>query len=326
MSVLSITNAYHPKAKRGATFNEEIVFPYQTAIAYEKEGVYYALGPGTPIIFSEKNPSISIKDWLKGTFGSTTFHEIHIIPGTYFKRIWKPGLANFNSLKTVTDQEVLNQSSVSLRILLRKLNELFEVVEPNTINLSVYGHSIRELLLLACMEVESSWSAVLREHNYSTKTENRWNTSDYIKLLDPMLLKFYAASLRAYPQCPKFKPFENWDVSDATKSLCWYDAYNKTKHNREKYLKEATLQNTIEAVMAAVIMYRAQFGPRFKYHWMSPGDVDDDIREMFDIDMSAVHQQVSEFYVPDVIWTDGNRGEKIASPCQTWNAVNCNLN
>jgi hypothetical protein len=326
MSILIFKNEYHPKAKRGSTYSEEISFPYETVIAYEKDGMYYALGPGTPILFSENNPTISIEEWLKGTFGASEFNKKDIMPGTYFKRIWKPGLANFNALlDAMSSKEVFHQSSVSLLILLRKLSDLFEVVEPNPKNLPSYGHKIRELLLLACMEVESSWSAVLREHNYSVKPENKWNTSDYVKLLDPMLLKYYTASLRAYPQCPVFKPFKNWDNGNPTPSLVWYDAYNKTKHNREKYLDMATLHNAIEAVVAAVIMHRAQFGARFKRHWMLEDGVDDDIREIFDVDIRDVHQQIAEFYVPDVTWTDGQRGEKIASPSQTWNAIQCNF-
>jgi len=128
--------------------------------------------------------------------------------------MWKPGLTGFNVAEQIASKEAFHQSSVSLRILLKKLVELFEVIEPDPKNLPSFGHKIREVLLLACMEVESSWSAVLREHKYSATLENNWSTNDYIKLLDPMLLKYYAASLRTYPQCPAFKPFGFWSTSN----------------------------------------------------------------------------------------------------------------
>jgi hypothetical protein len=70
-------------------------------------------------------------------------------------------LASGGSFYRPISQEKVTESFVSLHILLKKLEELFETVEPTEANLTAYGHKIREILLLACMEVESSWSAVL---------------------------------------------------------------------------------------------------------------------------------------------------------------------
>ncbi len=319
MNILIFTNHNYPDAKYGP--RGKISFPYKTAIAFQKDNTFYALGPGNPILFRENQDSESIESWLKAAFNAGEFMDQQCEPGTYFKRIWKPTLANHIRPEDISTKEAFHQSSVSLRILLRKLNELFEIVEPNPNNLSTFGHKIRELFLLACTEVESSWSAVLREHNYAVRAENVWGTSDYVKLLNPMLLKYYAVSLRAYPMVPAFKPFENWDNTAPTQSLVWYDAYNKTKHNREGNLDKATLRNTIEAVMAAVIMHRAQFGAKFKRHWMLEGGIDDDIREMFDVDVHEIHQQIADFYVPEVIFTTDEREGRIAMPSQEWKAI-----
>ena len=78
-----------------------------------------------------------------------------------------------------------------------------------------------------------------------------------------MLLDSYELSLQSYPRLPAFTPFEKWDPNSPTESLTWYDAYNKTMHDREKNLKFATLQNAISAVGAAVVMFHAQFGFQF---------------------------------------------------------------
>jgi hypothetical protein len=313
MDIFVFQNQHNPKAKYGPS--GEVSFPYPTAIAYEKENILYAIGPGTPILFKKGG---SMDEWLKSTFGAVDTTKRQSIPGTYFKRIWKPGLANYAFAENLATKETFQQSSVSLRILLRKLNELFEIIEPHPSNLATYGHKIREILLLACMEVESSWAAVLREQDYNLVKEKSWGTNDYIRLLNPMLLRYYAISLRAYPSVAAFKPFENWNDAEPTSSLSWYDAYNQTKHNREQNLDKATLQNTIEAVMAAVIMHRAQFGTRFKRHWMLEGGIDDEIREMFDLDTREVHQQIAEFYVPDIIISVNDKGEEIASVSQDW--------
>jgi len=131
------------------------------------------------------------------------------------------------------------------------------MVEPSTANSAAYGHLIRELLILACMEVEASWSAVLRENGV---TRQRLNTTDYIKLLQPMALDTYQLSLSSYQHFPCFTPFGGWDAARATQSLIWYDSYNKTKHDRESNLHLATLENAIHAVGAAVVMFYAQYG------------------------------------------------------------------
>ena len=49
-------------------------------------------------------------------------------------------------------------------------------------------------------------------------------------------------------------PFKNWNPSSPTKSLKWYDAYNKIKHDRIENLSLATLDNAINAVCALITL------------------------------------------------------------------------
>jgi hypothetical protein len=141
------------------------------------------------------------------------------------------------------------------------MQDVFETVEPAQGNMQTYGHKIRELLLLAAMEVEASWTAVLRANGYA---EQRPTTKDYVKLLSPMLLDSFGLKLRSYPEFPVFTPFTGWNVGVPTQSLDWYDAYNKTKHNREEFLGTATLGRAVNAVGAVTIMFYAQFGYSFQ--------------------------------------------------------------
>lgn len=53
----------------------------------------------------------------------------------------------------------------------------FQTVEPTSANQSTYGHRVRELLLISCMEVEASWAAVLRENGH---VRTRYTTTDYV--------------------------------------------------------------------------------------------------------------------------------------------------
>jgi hypothetical protein len=138
--------------------------------------------------------------------------------------------------------------------------DIFESVEPVPPNLDVYGHKIRKLLLLAAMEAEASWAAILKANSYPPP-KGRLSTTDYVKLLKPMLLDGYSLELTSYPGFQGFAPFRDWDPSCPTQSLHWYDAYNATKHNREENLKEATLEKAIHAVGAAVVMFYVSLGP-----------------------------------------------------------------
>ena len=87
-----------------------------------------------------------------------------------------------------------------------------------------------------------------------------------------------------------------WNARHPTSSLVWYDAYNKTKHDREKNLKLATLNNAITAVGAAVVMFRAQFGFNF-----GPGFYDQKnslIRNIFWTVTTGLEKYNKDYYIP----------------------------
>jgi hypothetical protein len=203
-----------------------------------------------------------------------------------------------------------------LRLLLEKLEALFETVQPGTANIQAYGHKIRETLLLACMEVESSWAAVLNANAYPKG--GRLNTNDYVKLKGPMLLDGYELSLQLYPSFPKILPFQGWDASNPTSSLIWYDAYNKTKHDREVNLACATLENVVRAVGAAVVLFHAQFGHLFDVEVNDPRV--GIIRSIFNIEVPNPSAYPREVYVPiprSYVFQDAAK-----DPWGTWTAIN----
>ena len=202
----------------------------------------------------------SIKKWVAECFGDLNPTESEYKPGTAFRRMHWP-LATSGSLHKVVDGAALTQSFVALRLLLTKMTDIFQTIEPAPDNLPAYGHKTRELLLLASMEVEASWAAVLKANGYRSRSNLK--TTDYVKLLAPMLLDSYSLTLTSYPGFPRFAPFEGWTSTAPTQSLDWYHAYNLTKHNREEHLNVATLERAIHAVGGAIVMFYAQFGFRF---------------------------------------------------------------
>ncbi|MBD2181874.1 hypothetical protein H6S82_00200 [Planktothrix sp. FACHB-1355] len=237
--------------------------PFYTsyAFAYEDNDYYYAL-PGkvklNALPRTEKKTSRypTLEDWIKEHFKATDIRLSKHQPGQFYKRMWHPP-DYLPRKKLISNPEGFTQSLIVIELLIRKMQELFLTVEPCRKNLFSFGHKIRELLLLACMEVETSWVGILKEHEY---TKNRYKTNDYVKLLEPMCLANYELALRWYPNFPSFKPFSCWNVNRPTKSLYWYDAYNATKHDREAHLNRATLLNAVHAVGAVVVMFSAQYG------------------------------------------------------------------
>lgn len=211
-------------------------------------------------------------------------------PGKIYHRIWRVGTMEKNLTDTSepsSNINVLTQAVTTSSILIKNLFRLFETIEPTTDNFDSYGHEIRNLLLLACMEVETNFVGIL-EANGNIKP--RMNTTDYIKLKDPLQLTDYQIKFEFYPELPIFEPFKGWNAGSPTQTLGWYHAYNKTKHNREQELKSATLNNTIESISGLLAILYAQFGPYHKF-WSEYPLNNINITKTSDLD-------VEHFYIP----------------------------
>ena len=270
--------------------------PFPRGVAYWSDGRFLYSGVSfggsvkpVPLVSQDWN---SLLSWVGSSFGDTDPIESEYRPGTAYKRITWPFAAGGN-LERAVDSNARTQSFVALKILLTKMLEIFETVEPSVDISGTYGHKVRELLLLAAMEVEASWTAVLNANAYGPK--DRLNTADYVKLLAPMLLDSYSFKLRSYPAFPSFAPFRGWSTAAPTQSLVWYDAYNKTKHNREENLNAATLERAIYAVGAAAILFYAQYGFMFN----AQDDKSPFIRMIFDLEFDSGRYPTS-YYLANV--------------------------
>jgi hypothetical protein len=153
-------------------------------------------------------------------------------------------------------------------IIQNDLKELFEFIEPSEINLKTYSFRIHQLLLRTCIEIESNFKAILRENIYTPvykrgkrkgdpRKENRWNINDYKIINKTHHLSSYQVIIPFWNNPKKtFTPFNSWEKS---KSPEWYQAYNKSKHNRMNYFKEANLENLLMAVSGLLILLSSQF-------------------------------------------------------------------
>jgi hypothetical protein len=174
--------------------------------------------------------------------------------GVFYPRMNRGEPKLFNSLGTNT--EMLDEVRTFNNIC-NSLNELFNYMDPDSRNLNCFGNKVREILIIACTEVEYLLQSFLADNNYST---NRFSTNDYVRALSLLKLDSYTARLIFYPQLQDWAPFSTWDVTNPTTSLAWYEAYNAVKHNRGTNKHKASLNTVINAVAAIHILLESQYG------------------------------------------------------------------
>ena len=178
--------------------------------------------------------------------------------GQYYPRIgrgaWNYHRSSFRNAIVAARQQ--------FHLLCDQLETIFTNIEPVQRNAGTYGHTSRNLLILACTEFEAQCTEILQA-NSATPTGRHFNTNDYVKLCPVMRLDAFSFSLRMFPDYPPISPFAGWNASQPTQSLTWYNAYNLTKHDREANFGLATLENAILSVSACYAILIAQiFGEK----------------------------------------------------------------
>lgn len=135
---------------------------------------------------------------------------------------------------------------------------LFEFIEPSNINLKTYSFRIHELLMRTCIEVEANFKAILKENIYTKKSITDWNIQDYNKVNVSHHLDDYAVQFPYWKgENNTFKPFENWKIEK--NPLTWYQAYNKSKHNRFESFENANFENLLNAFAGLFVLITSQF-------------------------------------------------------------------
>jgi hypothetical protein len=205
--------------------------------------------------------SADLDSYLTKFFPTCAQQPAPYLPGEYHPRVHRVGWPNLKHLGSAFDDERrgLRSFLVAYSTLMVSIERILRVVEPTVANLGAYGHEIRQALILASTEVEAGWRGVLVANRY-VAPNSRFSTNDYVKLLGPMKLDQWTVRLRFHPDI-QLSPLAGWSAaSSPTQSLAWYDAYNAVKHDREAALPRATLQHLLNAIAAANVLGRAQFG------------------------------------------------------------------
>jgi hypothetical protein len=205
---------------------------------------------------------MTLDEFVQAQEREADIDEAKLPAGTFYPRIWRGNTSRVYPNPRLWEsgsEQGFTRSVERMECLLEDLAQLFRVVYPSHTNSGAYGARVRTVLLTACMEVEAQWRAVL-EANGRYSNSGRYTTNDYVLLLKAMRLNQYTLKLRKYPDHLSLSPFSTWSADQPTQSLSWYDSYNKTKHNGDACLSEATLGSATVAVAAVVAMLLAQFG------------------------------------------------------------------
>lgn len=275
----------------------------QRGYAYESNGRFFHIYGtevglwvlSTGLMVSALQRGESLDDWTQKLFGAANQEPITAAPGEVVSGVWRPGLFYQKEVHQALaiDEYAQRSAEQSLRILIEKLDEILLYIEPSVAGLQTYGHKSRELLILACTEVENLWSQYMRLAG-AVPYGRAFTTNDYVKLLAPLHLKEYVIGCKLLRNSYSIKPFKNWSATSPTQSLQWYDAYNKTKHDREKYFAEATLEHCIHAIAAAIVMFCVRHSP---FSLMGGGST---LAGLFiqHFDISLINPDPKSFYIP----------------------------
>ena len=197
-------------------------------------------------------------DW-SSDWKAEQFLEMRLPPDQFHRRIARPVIGvdqGFYSPINMEDRDFIQNSIGQLTIFCRDLDQICRTVHPVPYNFGAYGHDIRNLLILACTEIEAQWKGVLRENGKKGR-----RTEDYVLLKEPLKLGEYAIQFRRYPWLPEFKPFVGWGNTASTSAdIPWYAAYNSVKHDRENSFQSGNIETLFNAIAACAIMLVAQFG------------------------------------------------------------------
>lgn len=281
---------FHEKEPRGIAYETDSHFVH----VFGKDRGLWVISTGLTVTQAKTG---TLRQWVEQTFGAEAIETAQCEAGHTVEGVWRPGLYfDDETLQGLGASGFdLRLSEQSLLLLIQRLDELLHFVEPAPGALQTYSHRARELLILACTEAENYWKAYLRMASV-VSAKGDFGTKDYVRLLGPLHLADYVISLPRYADIDPIRPFDGWSSAQPTKSLPWYDAYNKTKHDRTTHFSEANVGNCLQAVAAVIALFCVRFGPFRLFH--GGGTLAAFFNQQFSIELKDCDP--TSFYVPRV--------------------------
>jgi hypothetical protein len=249
----------HEAQPRGMAYETDTHFVHY----YGKADGLWVISPG--LAMTERKDG-SLRDWIVRAFGAQDIAEAINPVGHSVAGVWRPGISDYDNIRQGLSTNDLQRHAAlqTVRLLLSRLDEILLYIEPSNTTMSAFGHKTRELLIIACTEVENVWKQFLRAAGRAPLGRD-FTTNDYVALCNTLSLPEYELSFNAH-NSPPIRPFLGWEPRRPTQSLLWYDAYNQTKHDRETHFSRATLENCFAAVGACIVLFCVRFSPYPLYH------------------------------------------------------------
>ena len=294
-----VWGSVHKKQPRGYAYETDQHFVH----IYGSGDQLWTISNGLTITNKKEG---ALSDWVKQNFGAEDIELSDLDVGSTIEGVWRPGLYYDNEmLQGLAETNVdLRLAEQALLLLIQRLDELLLYVEPTAQSLTAHSHKARELLILACTEVEAQWKHHVQRGGL-TAQQYGFTTNDYVKLLTPLHLAEYEITLPRYKEIPPTRPFLGWStVPGPTQTLPWYDAYNKTKHDARAQFSAASVFSCIQAIAANIVMFSVRFGP---YRLYQGGGM---LSAIFNPTFAVVVRDCDpkSFYVPEVNVADRNQG------------------
>lgn len=257
---------------------------------------FYTISPGITAIEGKK-AGLSLNQWVVDRFGAENIQPMYEEVGVSHPSIWRPGISEYNELQQGLRYTSLEKEdeSQALFLLLQKLVDIFSYIEPVECNLSCYGHRLRELIIIASTEFENQCRHILRANQIHPQGRD-YTSKDFIKLNKPAHLTDYEVKFKPYADLHPFKPFDDWNENQPTKSLIWYDKYNHVKHDRGNGFADASLETALNVIAANIILYAVRFGPYLLFN--IPSALSGYINQY--VHLSLVNPDIRSFYIPKV--------------------------
>ncbi len=306
-------NTLHVEQKYGYAYETPTHFVH----FYGKEP-FYIISVGLTAIEGKAGYSC-IEDWVKERFGAEDIKEMIYDVGHTIEGVWRPSLYYWDdscsALRIDMSEQVSQEQAI--RLLVQKLDKLLFYIEPSLEGLESYSHKTRDLLILSCTEVENQWRSFLLKSNTLPQNGRNYTTNDYIKLLNKLYLNDFKIKLRNNLYQVKISPFATWSASNPTASLAWYEAYNKTKHDRYNNFSQAKLRYVIDSIVANIVLYAVRYSPLVLIN--NTNDFSATINQLFSISMENV--DIRTFYLPEI-----ETPENFTSECFVYDSYQEGLN
>ena len=121
------------------------------------------------------------------------------------KHIWKPLLQENIEKELEIDVYELCRAKRNLSILIQKLQDVLMYIEPSENGLKAYSHKLRELLILACTDLECAFK------DYKFGKNER--LSDYKQILKLVDLSKYKSEMASYSVIYESVSFNKWQTN-----------------------------------------------------------------------------------------------------------------